>query len=210
MSKKKFILFFLINSFILFSLESYKIHEVKDGETLWRISKLYNVSIETLCNVNKIVDVTKVKKGSKLKIPITNDKSNFKEKKCYLDYNLPLKGNIKLLVTSNFRGIIIFNDNNKEVIAIDDGTVIHVDNLKGYGLTIFIKGKNDLILIYSGFDRVYIKKNEKVKKFQPLGMNGIISRYSKYGLIFSIQKDGKYLKYDFEKNKFYYTFLVKS
>lgn len=210
MSKMKIILFLSITSFLLHSLESYKIHNVKEGETLWRISKTYNIPIETLCKINKITDITKIKKGDKIKIPIEDKEiktSIDKTKKTYVNYNLPFKGNIKPLVTSNFRGLIIFTDENIEnrnINVIDDGVVVHVDNLKGYGLTLFVKHNNDLISIYSGLDRTYIKKGDKVKKLQLIGISGIISRYSKYGIIFSIQRDGNYLKYDFEENKFYY------
>ncbi|HOJ64405.1 MAG TPA: LysM peptidoglycan-binding domain-containing M23 family metallopeptidase [Spirochaetota bacterium] len=215
MTKIKILLLILVNSYLLYSIESYKIHNVKDGETLWRISKSYNVPLEVLCKINKITDVTKIKKGDKLKIPVkesfqnTENKKNVKkeEQKKYVNYYLPIKGNIKPLVTSNFRGVIIFTDNNiqnRNVFSVGEGTVIHVDNLKGYGITIFIKHSNEIISIYSGLDRVYFKKGDKIASSQLIGTAGIIARYSKYGLIFSLQKNGSYLKYDFEKNKFYY------
>ncbi|MBP5706099.1 MAG: LysM peptidoglycan-binding domain-containing protein, partial [Spirochaetales bacterium] len=50
--------------------ETYKYHTIKDGETLWRISKNYNVTMDKLCEINKIKDATKVKQGTTLKIPV--------------------------------------------------------------------------------------------------------------------------------------------
>ncbi|MFH1782118.1 MAG: N-acetylmuramoyl-L-alanine amidase [Candidatus Omnitrophota bacterium] len=44
-------------------------HEVGPGETVWRISKMYDVKIESIANVNNIADITKLEKGQKLLIP---------------------------------------------------------------------------------------------------------------------------------------------
>ncbi|WP_457641004.1 transglycosylase SLT domain-containing protein [Persephonella sp.] len=47
----------------------YIIHRVKKGETLYRISKKYNVPVEEIMKVNKIKDET-IKAGQILKIPV--------------------------------------------------------------------------------------------------------------------------------------------
>jgi LysM repeat protein len=44
-------------------------HTVAPGETLWRISKMYEVDIETIKKVNRITNVRKVEIGEKLYIP---------------------------------------------------------------------------------------------------------------------------------------------
>ncbi|MBF0252912.1 MAG: N-acetylmuramoyl-L-alanine amidase [Candidatus Omnitrophica bacterium] len=45
------------------------LHTVAPGETIWRISKMYDVSIDELVRINKIKDVTDVDIGTKLKVP---------------------------------------------------------------------------------------------------------------------------------------------
>ncbi len=47
-------------------------HVMGPSETLWRISKTYNVDMNTLLRVNHLDDPTKVKKGQKLLIPQTH------------------------------------------------------------------------------------------------------------------------------------------
>jgi len=44
-------------------------HTVMPKETLWRISKTYNVPLQTLMDANQIVDVTKISIGQTLVIP---------------------------------------------------------------------------------------------------------------------------------------------
>ena len=46
-------------------------HEVGPAETLWRISKMYNVDIETLMRANGLKDPTMIKNGQRLVIPNT-------------------------------------------------------------------------------------------------------------------------------------------
>ncbi len=45
-------------------------HTVEPKETLYRISKLYHVTVEDIMKVNGITDPTKVQKGQKLRIPL--------------------------------------------------------------------------------------------------------------------------------------------
>jgi N-acetylmuramoyl-L-alanine amidase len=45
------------------------IHEVAPGETLWRISKMYDVSVDDIAMANEVQDITQLEKGQKLFIP---------------------------------------------------------------------------------------------------------------------------------------------
>jgi len=45
------------------------VHTVAPGETLWRISQMYNVPIATITRANRISDRTPIKYGQKLVIP---------------------------------------------------------------------------------------------------------------------------------------------
>ncbi|MDD5681623.1 MAG: LysM peptidoglycan-binding domain-containing protein, partial [Candidatus Omnitrophica bacterium] len=46
-----------------------KYHEVRSGDTLWKISKLYDVSVSDIVRTNKLPDATKIAVGQKLFIP---------------------------------------------------------------------------------------------------------------------------------------------
>lgn len=45
------------------------VHEVGPGETVWRISKMYDVSIEDIAKANNLADITQLEKGQRLIIP---------------------------------------------------------------------------------------------------------------------------------------------
>src|SRR3989338_2038676 len=54
-------------------------HEVKSGETLWRISKLYSIDLDTLVNANSIQDTSMLTKGQRLFIPgVSKKREDFK------------------------------------------------------------------------------------------------------------------------------------
>ncbi len=45
------------------------VHEVGPGETVWRISKMYDIPIEDIVRVNNLSDATQLEKGQRLIIP---------------------------------------------------------------------------------------------------------------------------------------------
>ena len=51
------------------ALRSNVFHEVAPGETLWRISKMYDVDMETIISANALRDPSKLEKGERLRIP---------------------------------------------------------------------------------------------------------------------------------------------
>lgn len=185
-------------SFQLFSTR-YITHIVKKKETLWRISKTYNVAVSELCKINKITDITKIKYGAKIKIPIKEKQTE------YYDYILPTEGEVRNFITAHFRGVVIFmkkTNSKSKVIAVDDGTVSLVKEISGFGLTLFLKLNNGHIATYSGFKELFVKEGNKITKGSILGNAGILSRYKRKGIIFSIQCNGFGLKYDITKQKF--------
>lgn len=177
-------------------VKDYKVHLLKKGETIWRISKKYGVSVQKICEINNINDITRVSLGTKIIIPIKVE---------YLNYELPLDGEIYLFKTSNFKGVHIFTEediNKRNVCSIANGTVSYVDSIPGYGLTVFIRHENGLLSTYSGMEKINIKEDDAVNRDQIIGVAGNLSRYEKYGILFSIQHKGNGLEFDRDKKKF--------
>ena len=71
MKQIKIFFFTIIFIFISFSILSkeYIDYEVKKGETIWRISQNFGITVNELCRINDIIDITKVKTGMIIKIP---------------------------------------------------------------------------------------------------------------------------------------------
>jgi len=171
-------------------------YTIKEKETLWSMSKKFNISVEKICEINSIKSTKSIKKGSVLKIPASVN---------YLDYNLPADGMIKSFSSMHFKGIHIYTDEDNDkrnILAVNDGNVSYVDNVPGFGLTIFIRHNDDYISTYSGFEVIYVKQGDKVKINQLIGKAGSLSRHDKFGILFSIQYKGNSLEFDQNNKKF--------
>ena len=71
MHKWLFAIFYIY--FCIFTISAKDItHSVKKGETLYSISRLYNISLDEILTENKIEDPSKIKAGYSLKIPDKN------------------------------------------------------------------------------------------------------------------------------------------
>ena len=64
-------LFAVLGALILLSFPSYahQVHVVSEGQTLGKIAKRYNISVEAVCAANKITQRVRLKPGQKLIIP---------------------------------------------------------------------------------------------------------------------------------------------
>lgn len=180
-------------------LESYTIHTMKKGETLYQLSRRYSADIKQIQAANNITDATVLRPGMRIKIPqISTVSRNF------IEYSLPLAGRVVPYVKSHYKGILVFSsDANSIVKAVDNGVVSHVDMRAGYGLIVFIKHSNGLVSTYSGFSEIYVKKDMIIKTGQAIGKPGAVSRQTSPGILFSLQDGSKSLNFDMQAGKFY-------
>ena len=77
MKLRLFSFFFLIFGFISFSQitpDRFIVHKVKKKETLFSLSKIYNISIETIKEYNPLIDKIGLKRKMKLQIPFFKNK----------------------------------------------------------------------------------------------------------------------------------------
>ena len=77
MKPKLIFFFFLILGFITFSQSTpdrFIVHKVKKKETLYSLSKIYNISIETIKEYNPLIDKIGLKRKMKLQIPFFKNK----------------------------------------------------------------------------------------------------------------------------------------
>ena len=82
MKLRLFFFFFLIFGFISFSQitpDRFIVHKVKKKETLYSLSKIYNISIETIKEYNPLIDKIGLKRKMKLQIPIFKNKPTIED-----------------------------------------------------------------------------------------------------------------------------------
>mgnify|MGYP001434879814 FL=1 len=89
MKLRLFFFFFLILGFLSFSQttpDRFIVHKVKKKETLYSLSKTYNISIETIKEYNPLINKIGLKRKMKLQIPIFKNKPSIEDKPVLVNY----------------------------------------------------------------------------------------------------------------------------
>lgn len=160
-------------------------HTIHKGETLYRISKTYNVDIQDVAELNNIKDPTEIKAGKRIFIPGarrvkkvkpyvpgSNEKEPEPEGKIVIEkdrFSWPVHG----LIESPFGprnggrhdGIDIAAREGTPVKAAENGEAVYVSSsLRGYGNIIILKHKDDFYTVYAHNEKNLVKTGESVKK----------------------------------------------
>lgn len=182
-------------------------HRVKKGQTLWRISKTYNIDIATLVGVNRLPNPSVISTGQLLFIPgVTKEKKVSKavthpsrqgfiwpvQGKVISFYGMKSKG-----VTS--KGINILAKEGSAVKAVKNGKVSFVDEkVKGKGKVVIIDHLDGYMTLYAHNSQVLVSPGEAVKQGQVIARVGETGRADRPQLYFEVRKGRS------AKNPFYY------
>ena len=182
-------------------------HEVRMGETLWDISKIYDVSLREIINSNRLPDASKIEIGQLIFVPRISDTApsdSYAGVKKSESFIWPVKGvvisyfgSMKNMIKN--KGIDIEASEGIDVLASRSGKVTFTSNhLKGYGKTIIIDHLD-------GFQTVYAhNRDNRVSVGQYVKQNDVIAKAGKTGRVkgptlqFEIRKTHK------PQNPFYY------
>ncbi len=174
-------------------------HKVMTGETLWRISQLYNIDLDSLVSVNRIPDAAKIEKGQMIFIPgVTLTRSTAMERSYSSDTNFiwPLEGKIVSYFGERFKGrlnkgINIQARNKKDVRASRSGRVSFADFLKGYGNTLIIDHGDGLSTVYCVNSQIFVKPKDAVTQGTVIGKCDTGSSADAPSLHFEIRRGSK-------------------
>jgi len=184
-------------------------HKVEKGQTLWRVAKIYDISIDQIVKANRIPDATQISVGQLLFIPnadapksieIASSSELFDKS----DFIWPVRGKTISFYGSKKDGILnkgidISVREGSDVVASRSGKVVFCDSkLKGYGRTIIIDHLDGFSTLYAHNSVVLVKLGEQVKQGQVIAKVGTSGRAKKSCLHFEIRKGDK------ARNPFYY------
>ncbi len=165
---------------------------VNKGDSLWRISRKYGISVEELIQENNISSPRDLKVGQKLFIPRRRTFS----KGIFL---WPVNGEVVNFFGESVnnlvnRGLNIkTSSDNRKVSASAQGRVVFSSELKGWGKTIIMKHDSNFYTLYANLDNALIKEGSFAKKGQVIG-DVLAGKDGNYVLHFEIRK--KYLPED--------------
>lgn len=172
-------------------------HRVEKGQTLWKISKIYNIDIEDLAQVNHISDSSKIETGQKILIPKYLKKQEIVKTGPSVnndDFDWPLRGKIIAYFgqTSNSminKGINIAPISNYNITASRSGSIVFCNpNFPGFGKTIIIDHGDGLSTVYARNAEVFVKTGDIVSKGTIIAKAGQTGRDKNTYLHFEIRK----------------------
>lgn len=150
-----------------------KYHRIEKGQTLWKVSKIYNVDLDDLIALNHISDVTNIETGQLIFIPKTNTPVlplPTPSKTSLEDFIWPVHGKVvngfgQTVNNMVNKGINIFPSGNSDVVAARSGKVVfYSSKFLGYGKTIIIDHRDGFYTVYARNKEVFIKPGDDVSQ----------------------------------------------
>lgn len=170
--------------------EGYNYHVLAEGETLYRLSRMYDTTIEELIEINGIIDHTDIPAGTRLKVPGVVISSGLM---------WPVPGKISSGYGKRGRrfhwGIDIPAPRGTPIRAASDGLVLasadRVKGYSGYGRIVIIEHGRGIRTLYAHNSKNHVKAGTCIKAGEVLGRVGATGRATGNHLHFEVRKDGR-------------------
>jgi len=186
-------------------------HVVERGETLWRISQAYGVSVTEIREANDLSD-NLIREGQRLFIPgaraarrvgpAPSEEATADGEPVGLSW--PLAGRSEASVSSDFgerrdpltgtgafhQGIDIQAAREERVLAAAGGEVVFASTMSGYGTVVMIDHGNRTITLYAHLSRAIVRLEDAVERGQVLGYVGSAGRTTGPHLHFEVRVKG--------------------
>jgi len=206
----KFLVLISLSGCALFPSGVY--HRVQKGETLWRISMVYEIDLEKLARINHLSDATKIREGQMLFVPGVKERKDtlaysvkppsppteerVEQPAQILDFCWPLRGEILIgfgkQSGKRHLGLDIEASEGTHIVSIYDGVVTYSsDKLRGYGNMVIIKHNDDYSSVYAHNRINLVKEGERVNKGQVIARVGLTGWAELPHLHFEIRERGK-------------------
>lgn len=170
------------------------IYYVKKGESLWSISREYNVKLEAIIAANSITDASKISAGQQLRIPnVPGARSNIG------NFIWPVRGRITspygMRVISGRKdfhaGIDIGGPTGTNIVAAESGRVSYAGYMRGFGNVIILSHDGGYSTVYGHNSVNLVKKGQYVNKGSIIGKVGRTGNATGSHLHFEIRSGGK-------------------
>jgi len=151
-------------------------HKVRKGETLWRIAKMYGVSVDNIIQANAIPNAASIEEDQLLLIPGVagvKDVGVVSPSDKDTDYVWPVKGKVVAYFDDSRRGVanagIDVSAVEGEVVrAAREGRVVLADRLAGNGFTVILDHGDGFFTVYAHNERLMVKLGDYLLKGEKL------------------------------------------
>ncbi len=180
-------------------------HTVRPGETLWGISKAYDVDLDDLVKANSIKDTGSIEKGQILAIPgrarsgpvARAATTTYARSRSAVSFVWPVKGAVLSRFGSTAdkvvnKGIDIKANEGSGVAASREGKVVFCDEyLKGFGKTVIIDHMDGYQTVYSYNSDITVRVGDTVRQRDVIAKVGSSGRARVSMLHFEIRRNGE-------------------
>ena len=165
-------------------------HVVEKGETLYRISKSYGVSLEGIARTNDIQDPSQIKTGQRIIIPYYS---------ALPEIIWPLRGRVSSLFGPRWgrlhTGVDIAAPEGTPIRAVADGLVVssgnNLDGYSKYGEIVVLQHGDEIQTYYAHNRKNSVKAGECVKSGEEIAEVGASGNATGYHVHFEIRKNGR-------------------
>ena len=171
-------------------------HRVQKGQTLWRIARIYGVSIEEILKANTIADSTLIASGQSILIPdkhralsldtstlpgVNGERSRTMDSLnsgVSEDFIWPAKGKIvsgfgDKIGNSPSKGLTLRLYAQSDIVASASGRVVFAEEkFSGYGKTIIISHPEGLMSVYASLSRILVKPGDYITRGMAIAQCG--------------------------------------
>jgi murein DD-endopeptidase MepM/ murein hydrolase activator NlpD len=171
-------------------------YRIKKGQTLWKLSRIYNVDLDRLAKINHISNTSKIEVGQLIFIPTTESSRPIQQAVKSEDFIWPLKGRVirrfgQMYGYITNRGLDIQGLPGTAVVASRSGKVVFCsEELTGGGKTIIIDHGDNFFTIYTHNSKLLVKAGDKVLQGQRIAKVGRGDNSEDSYLHFQIRKRG--------------------
>ncbi len=173
-------------------------HTLEKGQTLWRVSKMYNVDLEELVRLNGIATPSTLEIGQKILVPASKDKPHLPPPQQVIsaaeDFQWPVRGPVLARFGSTIneitvKGLRIQAETGTAILAARSGMVVFYDpNLKGFGSTIIIDHGDGLHTVYAPAGEPDVSVGVRVRQGERIARVGKTAPGERTYLYFEIRR----------------------
>ena len=173
------------------STTTYSYHALEEGQTLYRVSKMYNTTVNDLIEVNGIKDHTDIPIGTRLRIPGTVVSAS--------GLIWPVPGRISSYYSMRrgrlHEGIDIPAPRGTPIRAAANGLIIassgNLRNYSGYGRVIIIDHGGGIQTLYAHNSKNRVQSGSCIRSGEIIGEVGATGNATGNHLHFEVRKNGR-------------------
>lgn len=178
------------------------LHEIRYSDTLWDLAQIYGVKVEDICEANSLSEKSTLYIGQEIYIPggMPGKYDKFYASRSTMQdpnrkYLWPAQGRISSFFGQRWgrmhEGLDIAALTGTPVVAAKAGRVVQTGWYGGYGETIMIDHRNNVVTLYGHLSKILVEPGQQVEKGQTIGEVGNTGRSTGPHLHFEVRIQGE-------------------